>query len=335
MKQPRGLSLASARISLPYRRHPAVSSCLLRPRPKGLEKLNRAVVAARRGRVLAFHHMGSTREHTAAGPSTTKAMTFGIVTPSLNAEEYLEDTLKSIWSQASDRVQIDHVLVDGGSTDRTVEIAKRYPTRVIESTDDQGMYDAVNRGLALVRGDIVGYMNADDEIAPGALEVVGQTLHREDGAGWVCGRVEYIDQHGGVLGAMKPVPLSLRAYLGLGWSCIPQQTVWARREFFDRVGPFDLDYRNCGDYDWYARAMRLEPPAILSQTLGRFRLHPGQISLDPAKMERESRMVRERYDGADRAAWVQGRLLSLRLNLRNPAWLLAKKRGKISFAPPD
>jgi glycosyltransferase involved in cell wall biosynthesis len=279
--------------------------------------------------------MSATQHDAPRRSEATQAITFGVVTPTLNAEAFLEDTLRSIWSQASDRVKIDHVLVDGGSTDRTLEIAKDYPTRVVVSTDDQGMYDAINRGLSQVEGDVVGYMNADDEIAPGALAVVGDAMTRPDGPAWVCGRVEYIDEHGDVLGVMKPVSMSLRAYLGLGWSCIPQQTVWARRSFFDRVGPFDLDYRNCGDYDWYARAMKLEHPAILPQVLGRFRLHPGQISLDPSKMERESRMVRERYDGADRMAWLQGRFLSLRLNLRNPAWLVAKKRGRISFAPPE
>jgi hypothetical protein len=186
-----------------------------------------------------------------------------------------------------------------------------------------------------VRGDVIGYINADDEIAPGAFDSVLQAMQADRRVGWVCGRVEYTDEHGDVLGAMTPVPLSLREYLGLGWSCIPQQTVWARRDFFERVGPFDLDFRNCGDYDWYARAMQVGMPKILPQTLGRFRLHPGQISLDPAKMARESLMVRERHGGEDRRAWMLGRWLSLRLNLRNPAWLVAKKRGRISFEPPD
>ena len=72
---------------------------------------------------------------------------FGVVTPTLNAERYLEETLRSIWRQRSELVEIEHVLVDGGSTDRTVEIAERYPTKVIVATDDRGMYDAINRGL--------------------------------------------------------------------------------------------------------------------------------------------------------------------------------------------
>jgi glycosyltransferase involved in cell wall biosynthesis len=259
----------------------------------------------------------------------------GVVTPTLNAERFLEATLHSIWSQRSDSLDIDHVIVDGGSSDRTLEIASAFPSRVVVSTDDQGMYDAVNRGMALVNGDIVGYINADDEIAPGALALVVETFHRNPAVGWVCGRVEYSDEHGDTLGTMTPVRLSLRSYLGLGWSCIPQQTVWARRSFYDLVGPFDIDFKNCGDYDWYARAMRLEHPRILRETVGRFRLHPGQISLDPEKMARESRMVQERHGKRDAGGFVRGKVLSLRLNAANPKWLIAKKTGRISFQPKD
>ncbi len=257
----------------------------------------------------------------------------GVVTPTLNAERFLEETLRSIWSQADDGVEIDHVIVDGGSTDRTVEIAARYPSRTVVAPDDRGMYDAINRGMAMVEGDIVGYINGDDEIGSGALRAVARALDRRPATGWVCGTVEYIDGDGNVLGRMTPVRLSLRSYAGLGWSCIPQQTVWARRSFYDRVGSFDTAYRNCGDYDWYARALRLQHPLILKEPLGRFRLHPDQISLDPEKMRRESRMVQERYGRVDLTALVRGKILSLRLNAANPRWLLAKKTGRISFEP--
>jgi glycosyltransferase involved in cell wall biosynthesis len=257
--------------------------------------------------------------------------TVGIVTPSLNAEAYLADTLRSIWSQPD--VAIDHVIVDGGSTDRTVEIAADFPSRVVVSHDDDGMYDAINKGMAQVSGDIVGYMNADDEIAPGALALVAETFRRHPGAGWLYGTLEYIDGDGKVIGRLAPVAPSLRAYLGIRWSPIPQQCVWARRSFFDRVGPFDTTYRNCGDYDWYARALGLSKPLVLKEVLGRFRLHEGQISLDLEKMDRESRRVRERYGGEGTMAYLQGKALSLRLNARNPGWFIAKKTGKISYEP--
>lgn len=256
---------------------------------------------------------------------------WGVVTPTLNGERFFERTLESIWSQKSDRIKIDHMIVDGGSTDRTLEIAARYPSRVLRSEDDQGMYDAVNKGIALVDGDIVGYINADDEIAPGAMEVVSRAFIARPEIGWVCGKIAYVGPGDEILGLMQPRPLSLRSYLGIGWSPIPQQTVWARRWFYDRVGPFDVDFKNCGDYDWYARALKLQHPLILHQVLGMFRLHPGQISLDASKMQRESRMVLERHGVPGPLTWALGRALSLRLNLSNPAWLVAKKRGRIKF----
>ena len=256
----------------------------------------------------------------------------GVVTPTLNAERFLEQTLRSIWSQLSDALRIDHVIVDGGSTDRTSDIAASYPSRTVVSSDDQGMYDAVNHGMNMVEGDVIGYINADDEIAPGAFRLIADAFRAHEEVGWLCGRVEYIDADGNVLGRMQPVRLTLRSYVGLGWSCIPQQTVWIRRSFWEEVGPFDIEYRNCGDYDWYARALRLEHPLILPATLGRFRLHPAQLSLDSSKMIRESRMVQERNGGRDTWGFVSGKILSLRLNARNPAWLAAKKRGKIKFS---
>ncbi|MDP9242407.1 MAG: glycosyltransferase [Actinomycetota bacterium] len=255
----------------------------------------------------------------------------GVVTPSLNGETYLKQTLESIWSQASETIRVDHVLVDGGSTDSTLEIASGYPTRTVVSPDDQGMYDAINRGMSLVEGDIVGYINADDEIAPGAFRLIADAFRRHPNLGWLCGRVEYNDATDDIIGGYTPVHLSLASYIGIGWSCIPQQTVWARRSFFDRVGPFDIAFKNCGDYDWYARALHLQHPLMMKETLGLFRLHGAQLSFDPEKMDRESRMVQDRNGGRSRLGWLRGRLLSLKLNARNLAWLYAKKTGRIKF----
>lgn len=264
-----------------------------------------------------------------SGPARVKV---GVVTPTLNAERYLERTLESIWSQQGPTVEVEHVVVDGHSTDRTVEIAERYPSRVIVAKDG-GMYEAVNRGMAAVDGAIVGYINADDEIAPGALARVAEALAADPSSQWVCGRLEYIDGDDRVLGAWTPVRMSLRAYAGIGWSCVPQQTVWVRRSFYQRVGPYDTVFKNCADYDWYARAMRLSDPVILPDVVGRFRLHESNLSYDAGKMQSESRMIQERYGGTGGVSYALGKLLSLRLNARNPKWLLAKKTGKITFTP--
>lgn len=258
-------------------------------------------------------------------------MRFGVVTPTLNAERYLEDALRSIWSQRSELVQIQHVLVDGGSTDRTVEIARAYPTEVVVATDDRGMYDAINRGLSIVDGDVVGYLNADDEIAPGGLEAVARAFLEHPEVQWLIGKREFIDGDGNAFAWMQPVAFSLREYIGLGWSCVPQETVWMRKAFMDRLLPFDTSFRNTGDYDMYVRARKLAAPLILDRVTGRFRLHGEQLSFDPEVMARESRRVQEKNGCVDRLGWLAGRFLSLRLNLRNLAWLFAKKTGKIRY----
>ena len=275
----------------------------------------------------------TTETSTTQPPGSARPVRFGIVTPTLNAERYLEATLRSIWSQASDAIEIDHVLVDGGSTDGTTVVAERFPTRVVVATDDQGMYDAINRGMSMVEGDIVGYINADDEIAPGALAAVAEAFTRHPEARWLMGKREFIDGDGEAFAWMQPVSFSLRSYLGLGWSCVPQETVWMRSDLYSEVGPFDTSFRNTGDYDMYARCRRAAEPLILHRTLGRFRLHGDQLSFKPDVMARESRRVQEKNGTADRMGWVRGKLLSLRLNARNPRWLLAKKTGRIRFVP--
>ena len=275
----------------------------------------------------------TTETSTTQFPSSARPVRFGIVTPTLNAERYLEATLRSIWSQASDAIVIDHVLVDGGSTDGTTVVAERFPTRVVVATDDQGMYDAINRGMSMVEGDIVGYINADDEIAPGALAAVAEAFTRHPEARWLMGKREFIDGDGEAFAWMQPVPFTLRSYLGLGWSCVPQETVWMRSDLYSEVGPFDTSFRNTGDYDMYARCRRAAEPLILHRTLGRFRLHGDQLSFKPDVMARESRRVQEKNGTADRMGWVRGKLLSLGLNARNPRWLLAKKTGRIRFTP--
>lgn len=255
---------------------------------------------------------------------------FGVVTPTLNAERYLQETLDSVWGQRGTLVEIDHLIVDGGSTDRTAEMSAESRSRFV-SSHDGGMYEAINTGMSLVRGDILGYINGDDEIAPGAFGRIAQAFEARPDVQWLCGRVEYIDGSGEVLGRMKPVRLSVRSYVGIGWSCIPQQTVWFRRTFFERVGPFNTAYKNCADYEWYVRALCLQHPLILDEVLGRFRLHGAQLSFNPEIMARESRMVQEQNGGLGFGSFLRGKLLSLRLNAMNPRWLVAKKTGRIRF----
>jgi glycosyltransferase involved in cell wall biosynthesis len=259
----------------------------------------------------------------------TPGLSVGIVTPSLNGERYLPQALTSIWESQGPSVPIDHVVVDGGSTDRTADIVEASPSRLVQAQGN--LYQAINIGLSMVRGDILGYINVDDELAHGALERVIEAFEKHPEVEWLFGRVEYIDREGNVLASMKPLVPSVEAFLGIGWSCIPQQTVWARRRFVERVGPFDGSHRLASDFDWYARALAASRPLVMDSTLGRFRLHGENLSFDVSGILKESREIQARYGAMGFRPWLKGKVLSLRLNLRNPRWLWAKKTGRVRF----
>ena len=260
------------------------------------------------------------------------SISVGIVTPTLNAERYLDHCLASIWRGADAGVRVRHVVVDGASSDRTVEVARRYPSDVIVAKDG-GMYEAVNRGLAALDTDVVGYINADDEIAPAALRLITTAFEREAATEWLTGAIEYIDPEGRPIARMVPVRPTLRQVVSIGWCPIPSVATWMRRGFAERLGPFDTSLKNCADYDLYARALRVSQPAVVPDVLGRFRLHGANLTTNLARMHEESVEVQRRYGGLGGSAWVLGRWYSLKLNARNPRWFLAKKTRRIDWRP--
>src|SRR4051794_2419788 len=118
-----------------------------------------------------------------------------IVTPSFNQGQYLEQTLRSVLDQGYPN--LEHIVVDGGSTDESVEVIKRYADRLAwwVSEKDAGQSDAINKGFARATGDVYGYINSDDFLYPGALEAVAKAYAA--GAQWMIGWVMTIEQDGG------------------------------------------------------------------------------------------------------------------------------------------
>jgi glycosyltransferase involved in cell wall biosynthesis len=119
-----------------------------------------------------------------------------IITPSLNAVRFIGDTLDSV--RAQDYPNIEHVVVDGGSEDGTVDLLRRAPGVVWTSRKDAGMYDAINSGLRMARGEIVAYQNADDRyVTPDAVSTAVRYLRDHPDTDVVYGDFRYIDEVGG------------------------------------------------------------------------------------------------------------------------------------------
>ena len=253
-------------------------------------------------------------------------MRISIVTPTLNAARFLDNCARSVSLERSADVEIEHLIVDGGSTDQTLDIARNYGCAIVQGHDD-GIFDAANRGYEAASGEVVGFLGADDELATGAARTIRDWFEKRD-TEWAVGSLRWIDGEGKSLGDIGPPPawLTKKIYASLGWNCIHHLSTYVTPAFFRRLGGFDTSFRYSGDYDLFARALGLEPYCRLRGTIGHFRRHGENASMsrDPRKA-REDELVAARY--GPRSAAVRRRnklMLQLWLNGTNPRWATGK-----------
>ena len=118
-----------------------------------------------------------------------------VITPTLNQGKFIEKTINSVIGQ--DYPDLEYIVMDGGSTDNTLEILRRYGGRLkFTSSKDKGQSDAINKGLKKSSGDILCYLNSDDVLAPGALFKVGEYFNENRNAMWLTGKCRVVDEEG-------------------------------------------------------------------------------------------------------------------------------------------
>lgn len=251
-----------------------------------------------------------------------------MVTPTLNAERWLPECLESVRLQRAGGLDVEHLVVDDGSVDATVAIAQAAGCRVLTGSDT-GIYGAMNLGIGAATGDLVGILNADDLLLPGALAAVVAAFRRT-GRPWVVGGARWIDAAGVCLGDVAPPPrwMTPDVFASLGWCCIHQHSVYCTPAFVDAVGWFDPSFRIAGDYDFFARALQTAPYARVGRALACYRRHGHNLSMRSDGFDQEGVHVRQRH-GPDSPARRQAYRQALRvwLNLRNPRWALRKNAG--------
>ena len=176
-----------------------------------------------------------------------------IITPSFNQGRFIERTITSVLGQGYE--QLEYFVVDGGSTDETVEIIRRYEEDLDwwVSEPDAGQTDAINKGLRRATGDIVAFINSDDQYLPGAFEKVVSLFDRT-GARWIVGACRYVFEDGSLMEVWKPeLPTSPR-YRWLvdtvGW---PQASTFWRRDVFEEFGMFRQDMHYIFDTEFGLR----------------------------------------------------------------------------------
>jgi glycosyltransferase involved in cell wall biosynthesis len=205
---------------------------------------------------------------TAADPLTAAPPVVSIVTPSFNQGRFIRQTIDSVLAQ--DYPHIDYRVIDGGSTDETLDVLKSYGDRVAwVSEKDRGQADAINKGMAQARGAIRAYLNSDDLLRPGAVSRVVEHFARHPACELVYGRDATIDADGQPLGLFPTAEFSLDALADC--CCISQPAAFWRARLADVIGPFDESLHLVMDYDYWLRAavagMTIEHiPDVLAHT---------------------------------------------------------------------
>lgn len=235
-------------------------------------------------------------------------MRISIVTPSFNQAHFIERTIESVLAQQGD-FELEYRVVDGGSTDGTVEILKRYGDRLTWTSEpDKGQVDAINKGLRVATGDVVGWLNSDDVLLPGGLARVAQAF--EQPVEWVHGRCKIIDEHDREvrrwISAYKHYRCKRHTFENfLTEDYVSQMTTFWRRSAHAEVGYIDPNIRFAFDHDFFLRLAKRGAPVYIEEPIACFRWYETSKSGGGYSVQmRETAELSGRYGGS---AWTQAR----------------------------
>lgn len=228
-----------------------------------------------------------------------------IVMPTLNQARFLGQALQSVLAQEGD-FDLDCIVMDGGSTDATLEVLDGFGDAIrYVSGPDSGQSDALNKGFALARGDIFGWLNSDDLLAPGTLQRVVGVFTREPEVQWLYGKVLIVDDRDRVIRraitAYKNLRMRRFSYGSLlteNW--ISQMGVFWRRAVHEEAGPFREDLHLTMDYDFWLRLAERSPGRFVDEYLAAFRWYATtKTGGRSSEMQRETvRVATEHAAGA-------------------------------------
>jgi glycosyltransferase involved in cell wall biosynthesis len=213
-------------------------------------------------------------------------MKISIVTVNYNGERFIEQTLRSVIAQRAQGVDLEYIVIDGKSTDRSMEIIGKYKGQIdrIICEKDNGAFDAINKGLALATGDVLGWLNADDLYEPGALKRVDEAMESNPGCSLCFGHCPIIDEQGNEIrrGITRFkeffYPLSSRFTIQC-INYISQPAMFFRRTAFEKSGGLRQDFKCAWDYDLIIKLFRQgRAVCVGNPPLAYFRWHPSSLS---------------------------------------------------------
>jgi glycosyltransferase involved in cell wall biosynthesis len=223
-----------------------------------------------------------------------------VITPCLNAASTIEETLDSVRAQGLGD-EIEHVVVDGGSTDGTVELLRTMPDVSWISEPDRGLSDAMNKGVGMARGEYIGWLNADDFYLPGALRrVVGAMAGAQPM--WLTAPCLIVDGSGNEIrhGVTRYKRFLLRHYGRrslLVQNYVAAPSTFVRRDAILEAGGFDERFKYSMDYDLWLRLAERADPLVIDEPVTAFRMAGESLSMTGFERQFEEHAQNAREHG--------------------------------------
>ena len=203
-----------------------------------------------------------------------------IITPVFNRVEMLEQTILSVLGQ--NYPNLEYIIIDGGSTDGTVDIIRKYADQLTYwvSEQDNGMYDAIMKGMAHATGEIVTWLNSDDLYHTGALHIVGQIFAQLPDVQWLTGTPTLYNAEGICVKTFPVQHWSWQRFQRGDFRWIQQESTFFRRSLFEQVGGLNLTYRLAADFELWCKMFQFANLYSVNTVLGGFRQHGNQLSIN-------------------------------------------------------
>lgn len=267
-----------------------------------------------------------------------------VVLPTFNGAAWLDETLRNI--RAQDYPDLELIVVDGGSTDGTVDIIRRHEDAIAwwVSEPDRGQCHAINKGFARATGTLHYWANSDDLLEPGALRLAASLLDDPSRPQWLVGAARLIDGRGRQFGLRTVPKVDDTTFLLWALRWIPTQSVFWNAAMWQAAGPFDEDIHYVMDLALWERMYRVSPAIVTDRVLGWYRLHDTSKSLSSVEKSRRDRkrhlariiaadIERARAEGGEGLDALSARYATLLDELADRSAMLERMRGSRFMGP--
>lgn len=201
---------------------------------------------------------------------------FSIITPSLNQGKYIRDTIESVNAQCFEN--IEHIIVDGCSTDSTISILKTYPGLKWISEPDTGAANAINKGFRMAKGDIVAWLNADDYYDKNVFKEVAKIFNENDKIELVYGNLTFVDEEKQLLHKDKTGKYDIDFLIHKNADIIRQPCSFFKKSLFEKVGGLDETLKCVFDYDLFVKMFLITKPVYIDRNFAYYREHGNTLT---------------------------------------------------------